>query len=165
MTAPRPGARRLERPAWQTRAATAALVVLLVGCLALALGLGDLFGGSSADEEQADAARERTAVVAASTVLETWSRRDLDYDTWWAGLRPLLTPGGRQAYAHTDPAQVPELGTLELDAVDQHPGGGTATVWFTTSGGRFGVDLSRREAGGAWLANRVIFPGQESMFG
>ena len=43
-------------------------------------------------------------VEAASAVLDTWSQPALGYDEWWSGLKPLLTPGGREAYSFTDPS-------------------------------------------------------------
>lgn len=118
---------------------------------------------SPIDVEQAE---ERSEVAeTAAAVLDTWSRPGADYPGWWRRLEPMLTPGGRQAYAHTDPAQVPDLQQIELEDVVLHAPGVAATVYFATPEGRFGVDLSRRAAGGDWLANRVVFPGGESMFG
>jgi hypothetical protein len=97
-------------------------------------------------------------------VLDTWSRPGVEYTGWWRQLEPMLTPGGQQAYAYTDPAQVPDLEDIELEEVVLHSPGVTATVYFTTSEGRFGVDMSRRTKGAEWLANRVVFPDGESMF-
>jgi hypothetical protein len=59
---------------------------------------------------------------------------------------------------------VPDLTEITLDDVELHDAGGTATVYFTTAQGRFGVDMSRRSSGAKWLANRVVFPDGESMF-
>ena len=154
----------------------AALAVVLLATVVVLMVFGDrLVGNDPADDgdknaEVADiapevAAAQRDEVVdAASAVLTTWSQPELGYDAWWAGLKPLLTPGGREAYSFTDPAQVPQLGDLSADHVVLNPSGATATVWFETSEGVFGVDLSRKAATGKWLANRVVFPGEESMF-
>ena len=101
-------------------------------------------------------------VTSATAVLRAWSHRGLTYPWWWAELRPLLSPGARAAYAHTDPEQLPVLG--ELRPVGQQRSGDTATVWFSTDAGRFGVDLSRTAPDGEWRAHRILFPGQESMF-
>ena len=105
-----------------------------------------------------------SSTASATCAVDTWSQPELGYDAWWAGLKPLLTPGGREAYAYSDPAQVPQLDDLTADHVVLNPSGATATVWFETSDGLFGVDLSRKAATGKWLANRVVFPGEESMF-
>ena len=101
-------------------------------------------------------------VTSATAVLRAWSQRGLTYPWWWAELRPLLSPGARAAYAHTDPEQLPALG--ELRPVEHQRSGDTATVWFRTDAGRFGVDLSRTTPDGEWRAHRILFPGQESMF-
>ena len=77
----------------------------LLATVAILLVFGDrLVGDDPADDgdknaEVADiapavAAAQRDEVVdAASAVLTTWSQPELGYDAWWAGLKPLLTPG------------------------------------------------------------------------
>ncbi|MBJ7358178.1 hypothetical protein [Nocardioides sp.] len=117
---------------------------------------------SEAPPDETDESDE--VVEAATAVLDTWSQPALRYDEWWQALEPLLTPGGREAYSFTDPTTVPELTELAADHVVLNPSGATATVWFETSDGVFGVDLSRKSTTDTWLANRVVFPGEESMF-
>jgi hypothetical protein len=157
------------------RVGGAALAVALLATIAILMVFGDRLvaddpAGGSGDKDKESAAapveaEQRDAVVeAASAVLDSWSQPTLGYDQWWSSLKPLLTPGGREAYSFTDPAQVPELADRTADHVVLNPSGATATVWFETSEGRFGVDLSRKAATGEWLANRLVFPGQESMF-
>ena len=117
--------------------------------------------GSSAVE--VDGAADSGAADTATAVLRAWSRPGLAYAWWWDGLRPLLSPGARAAYAHTDPEQLPALG--EPVVVEEREAATTATVWFRTEAGRFGVDLARSGASEEWQARRILFPGQESMFG
>jgi hypothetical protein len=111
------------------------------------------------DQPSADS----TAVSTATAVLQAWSRKGLTYAWWWDGLRPLLSPGARTAYAGTDTDQLPTLGTLEV--VEEREAPTNATVWFRTDAGRFGVDLARTTADDPWRAHRILFPGEESMFG
>jgi hypothetical protein len=159
------------------RVGGAALAVALLATVAILMVFGDRLvaddpagSGDQGDKDkesvvaQVEADQRDEVVEAASAVLDTWSQPALGYDEWWSGLKPLLTPGGREAYSFTDPAQLPELADLTADHVILNPSGATATVWFESSDGRFGVDLSRKAATGAWLANRVVFPGEESMF-
>ena len=174
---PAGGARRAE-PEPRSTLTRIGAVVLPVAILALVATLvifGDsIFDGSepegpdqgqTASSPTADAAKTRADVAeVATTVLDTWARPGAAYAGWWRQLEPMLTPGGREAYAYTDPAQVPDLEDIEVDEVELHDSGGTATVYFTTSEGRFGVDMSRRSPGAEWLANRVVFPDEESMF-
>ena len=155
-----------------------ALAVALLATLVVLLVFGDqLMGGNGkagapdkskdadvAEVTQVDAAQRDEVVEAASAVLNRWSQPELGYGKWWKGIKPLLTPGGREAYAYTNPKKVPELADLTPTHVVLNPSGATATVWFDTSDGEFGVDLSRKDATGKWLANRVVFPGEESMF-
>jgi hypothetical protein len=121
--------------------------------------------GSSADASTLDvigASADSVAAEVATAVLRAWSRPGLTYPWWWDGLRPLLSPGARAAYADTDPDQLPLLGDLRV--VEERRAGRTATIWFRTDAGRFGVDLARA-ADGDWRAHRILFPGEESMFG
>lgn len=150
--------------------------IALVALLVVLLVFGDrIFGGAGGggaarpvtDEPTLSEGRQeelQTVVTeAATTVLETWARNDVPYRAWWKALEPMLTPGAREAYAHTNPAKVPLLGEPEpTGKPDFLADGRHATVFFDTDAGRFGVDLSSRGRG--WLANRVIFPGGESMF-
>ncbi|MDQ4051588.1 MAG: hypothetical protein M3237_02670, partial [Actinomycetota bacterium] len=176
MTDRRPtgGARRAE-PASRSPVARIGQVVLPVAILALVATLvvfGDaIFDGGAEPQEpdqgttasgpiggQEDEEAQSKVVEVATTVLDTWSRPGAAYAGWWRRLEPLLTPGGREAYAATDPALVPDLDEIEVDEVVLHRPGVTATVYFTTSKGRFGVDLSRQAPDAEWLANRVVFP-------
>ncbi|GAA4676535.1 hypothetical protein [Nocardioides nanhaiensis] len=165
----------------------AVLALLLVALVVILLVFGDsLFGDGNDDEaagpepaapsESASLAPEddpepaavRQVATVATTVLETWARPDTPYEAWWRDLAPLLTPAGRQAYEFTSPAGLPRLGELTLDGVEVHGPGSTATVYVRAAGDgdrRYGVDLSRRGAGSRWLAQRIVFPGTESMFG
>jgi hypothetical protein len=162
---------KIAGPALGAALALTILVLLIFGDRLMGGGgsgdVGDQDSAKSGTEISAtavDPATRDEVVEAASAVLNRWSQPDARYDKWWRNLKPLLTPGGREAYAYTDPKQVPELADMTADHVVLNPSGATATVWFETSDGIFGVDLSRKDATGRWLANRVVFPGEESMF-
>jgi hypothetical protein len=109
--------------------------------------------------------RQPQPVAFAGGVLNTWAERGLKYDAWWAKLSPLLTPGAREAYAFTDPKLLPTLRTIKYADMVQGPSANTLTVYFDTGGGKFGIDVSRRDASSPWRAARVVFPGTKSMFG
>ncbi len=171
----RPGARRAEPPS-RTLLSRVGWVVLPVAILTLVATLvifGDSIfdGGSNKEPDKSETASsgltatdKKALTEVAEVVLDTWSTPGADYAGWWRQLKPMLTPGGQQAYAETDPTLLPDLQDIQLDDVQLHDPGVTATVYFTTSEGRFGLDLSRRAAGAKWLANRVIFPDGQSMF-
>jgi hypothetical protein len=180
---PRPGAHRAGaddggRQGWRgllrdPRAALrgAGLSVVVAAVLALAVLVVTYQPGQEAERPAApeptpldEGARQAPEVVLATRVLTTWSDGDQGYRRWWSRLEPLLTPGGREAYAFTDPRQVPDLGTVKATEMLRGADGTTVTVWFSTDEGRFGVDVSRRGPRAPWRANRVLFPGQESVF-
>lgn len=140
------------------------LLVVVVGVVLLARSIVSDTQRQRNELAARSAVADNEIVTAATRVLDTWSRPGRGYREWWGALSPLLTPGGREAYAYTDPSLIPDLGDIAADGVSVTPGGTTATVYFTTADGRFGVDLSRRGLAKPWLANRVVFPDGESMF-
>jgi hypothetical protein len=175
--APRPDRRLRRLPTLLRPDATSQLlrVVALVAVVAVVVTVLTVRGGSGgggvvADLSQdsatgaGDPSRSEPAEVATS-VLTTWSQPELGYDQWWQQVSPLLTPGAREAYQLTDPRLVPRLAPITVDEVVAGPSDNTATVYFETASGRFGVDLSRRAEDAPWKAQRLIFPGQKSMFG
>jgi len=118
---------------------------------------------SATTTDPADALGDLTGVQAdARDALAAWARPDLSYSAWWDGLRDRLAPGARTDYQQTDPAGLPALRLERVSHVADGPSDDTKTVFFVTSDGRFGVDMSRRPSSSTWLATRVLFPGQES---
>ena len=171
----RPGARRAEPPP-RTFLARVGWVVLPVAILTLVATLvifGDsIFDGGAKEPDKGETASSGLSADDKAALAEV-ARRPCSTP----GRHPGPTtpaggttssrcsrPGGQQAYAETDPTLLPDLQQIELDDVELHDPGVTATVYFTHPEGRFGLDLSRRAAGAKWLANRVIFPDGESMF-
>lgn len=160
---------KIAGPALGAALAVTVLVLLIFGDRLMGGGGGDPSDegakpGTEITATEVDGVQRDEVVDAAAAVLNRWSQPSVAYDKWWKNLKPLLTPGGREAYAYTDTKQLPELADMTADHVVMNPSGATATVWFETSDGLFGVDLSRKDATGKWLANRVVFPGEESMF-
>ncbi|WP_127480758.1 hypothetical protein [Nocardioides pantholopis] len=164
----------------EDRATIGVVALIGVAVVLLLLALTGVFGGdspeagtdrptpgpgsasSSAGTERSEA--EDDAARFAQIVLLEWSRPDVGYTEWWSALREHLSPGAREAYAHTDPASVPVLGDPEVEEVDLDERGSSGTVWFTTGAGRFGVDVSRTLEE-RWQAHRIVFPETRSMFG
>lgn len=173
--------RRARLLAWWRESRRRRLVVLAAaGLVLVAVGTGYALtrGGDSPAGEAPSATSsatpesDRPPVVTkrdlkgvsedAEEVLLAWARPDLGYDAWWSGLAPLLSPGARTDYASTDPASLPELTLGEGVEIRPGPSKDTATVFFETTGGRFGVDMSRQGARAPWRMVRILFPGQES---
>ncbi len=156
-----------------------AVLIALVVAVAAALYLLDPQTALSSRDPSADAAAPGTvssvtgtgeesagsAEAFATEVLTAWSDRQQPYEQWWARLEPLLTSGGREAHEFTDPRRLPSLGSLQATDPGEAGDALTTTVRFSTRAGVFGVDLSRRSPEAPWLANRILFPGEESVFG
>lgn len=100
---------------------------------------------------------------AARRALSTWARPDLTYETWWADLKPLLSPQGRQDYADTDPALIPPLVIRRVRVLVEDAT--SAVVAIATDQGRFKVQLSRPIPTRPWLMDRIVFPGVEAPAG
>ena len=80
---------------------------------------------------------------------------DLDYDTWWADVEPLLTPEAAEDYAYVDPANIPvrELtgdGFIVYDASAYVP-----TVEIPADAGRYQLVLNRKHADIPWPVSRI----------
>ncbi|MFS3130637.1 hypothetical protein ACLM5J_19705 [Nocardioides sp. Bht2] len=104
-------------------------------------------------------AAEQDAGAQGVRFLRSWARPDLRYAEWWAGIEPLMNAQGKQAYAATDPALVPDLDVTGAAKVEPGTVATSAFVWIPTSEGRFGLQMSRVTESAAWLVGRIYFPG------
>lgn len=110
-----------------------------------------------------DTDSHRRAVVRARLILATWSQPKLPYERWWAELKTLLTPEAQESYSFTDPSTVPELTLTGAPREASTSDPFVDTVYFTTSDGTYGVDLSRASIRALWMGESIIFPGGESV--
>jgi len=100
-------------------------------------------------------------LAAAKTAFTTWDRPGLDYATWWSQLKPLLSVGGRAAYARTDPANIPALkitSGYRLDPKAPDDPDTTALVHVTTDRGRFSLFMEHDGPGKPWFLLNIGFP-------
>lgn len=80
-------------------------------------------------------------------------------DAWWTGVAPLLSPVAQQAYAGTDPANVPGRVVNGPPTVTDAAGSAyLAEVVVPTDAGDYGVLLSRAAEGDPWLVERFRVP-------
>lgn len=115
-------------------------------------------GGMEAPSTTADPAT-RSETVVARQVLLTWARPQVPAKQWWDDLEPMLSPSAGEAYAYTDPSILPALEITGTPSVEESSVTTWALVWFPTTKGRFGVQLSRTSETAAWLMSRIWFPG------
>lgn len=99
-----------------------------------------------------------SAADAAEAVMRAFARPDLDYESWWAELMPLLGEEAQLDYAYVDPANVPARQVTGEPVVVQDDSPHIARVQVPTDVGDYTVLLSRRDAGGPWLAHRITPP-------
>jgi len=105
-----------------------------------------------------DAASRTAALDAATKAMTAFARPDLDYDTWWKAVEPLLTQQAAEDYAYVDPVNVPArqvTGTAQL--VDE-TSAYIAGVEVPTNAGVYTVMLSRADGGSPWLVVRFSPP-------
>lgn len=103
-------------------------------------------------------------LVAAREGLRAWAQPTRTYERWWAALAPLLSAAALEAYAGTDPAELPALtvtGTPALTSPRDDAAARDAlmaSVEVNTSVGQFVVDLTRTDPDAGWLVSRLILP-------
>ncbi|MFC3688907.1 hypothetical protein [Aquipuribacter hungaricus] len=82
-----------------------------------------------------------------------------DQEAWWSELARLLSPTAQQAYAGTDPANVPGRTLTGPPTVTDGAGSAyLADVVIPTDAGDYGVLLSRSAGGDRWLVERFWLP-------
>ena len=98
----------------------------------------------------------RVAVVdAAEAAMTAFARPDLDYDPWWAGVEPLLTPEAAEDYAYVDPANIPVREVTGEGFIVNDASAYVATVEVPTDAGRYQLVLNRKNADAPWLVSRI----------
>ncbi|GAB3868549.1 hypothetical protein GCM10028801_44660 [Nocardioides maradonensis] len=144
-----------------TAAATALLAGLLGGCGHTSPATSSQGTSTSSSTSTASTTPSTDAVSAARTVFTTWDQPTLDYGTWWTQLQPLLSPAGQQAYAGTDPANIPALkitGPYRLDPKAPDDPATTALVHVQTDRGPFALFMEHAGPGQPWYLLQIEFP-------
>lgn len=90
-------------------------------------------------------------------VLEAFLADTDDYDQWWSGLSPLLSPGGADMYDSVDPINVPEAsptGETEVVTSDELE----SIVSVETDVGDFEVTVVRASTDADWAGEHIRPP-------
>lgn len=96
-----------------------------------------------------------TAVEVAEQAMAAFARPDLDHESWWAQLVPLLDRQAQQDYAYVDPSNIPARATTGAGAlVDDDASAYLATVVVPTDVGDYTVLLTRTDGATPWLVSR-----------
>lgn len=108
-----------------------------------------------------DEASRASAEAAAVVVMTAFARPQLDYDTWWADLGPLLTQQAAVDYAYVDPANVPASAVTGTATIVDDTSAYVARVEVPTDVGTYAVTLTRTDATAPWLTSRIAPPESE----
>lgn len=102
-----------------------------------------------------DEESRQSAVAAGDAALRAFARPDLDYDTWWAEVEPLLTPQAAEDYAYVDPANIPVREVTGEGRIVDDVSAYVATVEIPSDQGRYHIVLTRKNADAPWLVSRL----------
>lgn len=105
-----------------------------------------------------DEAARHAAVEAAQRVMESFARPELDEETWWSELAPLLSLTAQGDYSFVDPVAVPARAVTGPAVLVDEPSVFLAWVQVPTDAGQYEVLLSRTGDGAPWLAERITPP-------
>lgn len=105
-----------------------------------------------------DADSRTAAAAAGEAVMRAFARPDLDHDSWWAQVEPLLSSEAQMDYAYVDPANIPASQVTADPLLVEDSSPYIAHVQVPTDVGTYTVLLSRKDADTAWLAERITPP-------
>lgn len=105
-----------------------------------------------------DAASRAAATDAAAKAMTAFARPDLDYDTWWKGIEPLLIQQAAEDYAYVDPANIPARQVTGAARLVDETSAYVAGVEVPTDAGVYLVVLSRADGASPWLVVRFTPP-------
>ncbi len=119
---------------------------------------------SSAVSPSVAGANETDAVAFAKafwTAFNDNANAGLNYDQWWAALKPLLTPNAAAVHVYDDPRTFPKVTvTGDFSEAPEPPDvpGVTAEVYVPTNEGRYSLYLSRADKTAPWRLEGIGFP-------
>lgn len=102
-----------------------------------------------------DEASRAAVIDAAEAAMTAFARPELDYETWWSELEPLLTPQAAENYAYVDPANIPARQVTGEAFLVNDTSAYVATVEVPTDAGRYHLVLNRKDAAAPWLVTRL----------
>lgn len=107
---------------------------------------------------QWDTESRAAAAAAGEEVMRAFARPDLDHESWWAALEPLLSSEAQADYAYVEPANIPAREVTAEPSVREDPSAYIVHVTVPTDIGDYTVLLTRQDANAPWLAERITPP-------
>ena len=105
-----------------------------------------------------DDASQRAALDAATAAMRAFAQPDLDYDTWWSKLSPLLTQQAQQDYAYVVPANIPVREVTDNGELVDKESAFVGHVEVPTDVGTYTVIVIRADGASPWLVSRFMPP-------
>lgn len=90
--------------------------------------------------------------------MRAFARPDLDHESWWAALEPLLSSEAQADYVYVEPASIPAREVTAEPSAREDTSAYIARVTVPTDIGDYTVLLSRQDANAPWLAERITPP-------
>ncbi|WP_136588159.1 MULTISPECIES: hypothetical protein [Actinomycetes] len=115
---------------------------------------------SAASADTLDDEEHNAGTDTAQAALKAFLQRDLPYDSWWAQLKPMLTPEAVFAYEYTDPQSVPGTTITGEPLVSAAPSATQLNVLIPTGIGQYLIVLYRENARAGWAVDRLTPPEQ-----
>ena len=110
-----------------------------------------------------DAESDEAALAAGAAAVTAFARPDLPAERWWSDLQPLLSPAAVEAYAGTDPAEVPARAVTGPPWQGESDSPYLALTFVPTDVGDYAVLLVRDGGGAPWLVERItLVPAEAS---
>ena len=110
-----------------------------------------------------DATSDQAALAAGAAAVTAFARPDVSAEEWWAELQPLLSPTAVEAYAGTDPAEVPARAVIGPPWQGESDSPYLALTFVPTDVGDYAVLLVRDGGGAPWLVERItLVPAEAS---
>ena len=105
-----------------------------------------------------DAASRAAASDAAAEAMTLFARQDVDAQTWWSELVPLMSARAAQDYRYVDPANVPATRVTGAVKLLPQETPTVARVRVPTDAGVYLLVLSRTAAEPRWVVERFTPP-------
>lgn len=105
-----------------------------------------------------DDASRASAVELATKAMSAFAHPELDYDTWWKAVEPLLTQQAAEDYAYVDPVNIPARKVTGPAQLVDETSAYIAGVEAPTDAGVYTVILSRVDGVSPWLVERFTPP-------
>lgn len=100
----------------------------------------------------------QAAVDAAVAALTAYARPDLDAETWWAELSPLLNENARRDYAYVQPRAIQATQVTGVGVITDDTATLIVRVEVPSDVGIYEILLNRRDGASPWLVARFTPP-------